>query len=421
MITEIAMPTYILFEISGVMMSLLIGMSAFMPGLDKRSRCFFVSFFSTLALNGLLFTFDIVTYMDPRMLPLSKLLPLFELLLFAVPSLLSTSYMFYCCKEDIKKSVLFYAAVALFVIYCIYLTIGHFNDFFYYTSPEGRFFIKPTFYLLFIPLTAMLVIDLITLILRRDRLSRNYFYAFLFYLITVIITVMVHAMFFAIMVLNAGMFVASFILYILILTYQIDQYKHQQAAIANQSASIMVLQMRPHFIYNTMTSIYYLCRQDPEKAQQVILDFTSYLRKNFNAIVCNNTVPFPTEMEHIRAYLSVELAQFEDHLTVEYDTPHTQFKLPPLTLQPLVENAIKYGMDPDAGPLTILIRTEQTDSGSLITIKDNGPGFDPTGVFDSPNALSNIKQRLNMMCHGTITITSKPGSGTAVQIYIPER
>ena len=113
---------------------------------------------------------------------------------------------------------------------------------------------------------------------------------------------------------------------------QQQEIARQQQEIAHQRASVMVLQMRPHFIYNTMMSIYGLCNQDPQKARQVTMDFTNYLRKNFNAVANDSTIPFSTELEHTRAYLAVEQAQFEDMLIVDYDTPFIHFRLPPLTL-----------------------------------------------------------------------------------------
>jgi LytS/YehU family sensor histidine kinase len=178
--------------------------------------------------------------------------------------------------------------------------------------------------------------------------------------------------------------------------------------------------MRPHFIYNTMTSIYYLCEQNPQKAQQVVLDFTNYLRKNFNAIAGTDTISFSEELDHTRAYLAVEIALFEDRLIVEYDTPFTQFRLPPLTLQPIVENAVKHGMDPDAAePLTISVRTEKTDDGSRITVEDNGKGFDPSYNGESHTALDIISERLKQQCGGTMKIDSAPGK-TTVTIFIPQ-
>ena len=105
---------------------------------------------------------------------------------------------------------------------------------------------------------------------------------------------------------------------------------------------------------------------------------------------------------------------------MDYDTPHTGFHLPPLTLQPIVENAVKHGLDPDSEPLRIVIMTRQRDSGSEITVEDNGPGFEPT-EDDAPHiALANIRQRLEMMCNGRMDIAPRDGGGTAVRVTIPE-
>jgi len=183
----------------------------------------------------------------------------------------------------------------------------------------------------------------------------------------------------------------------------------------------MVLQMRPHFIYKAMMSIYYLCAKDSKKAQQVTLDFTTYLRKNFTAIVSEDTIPFSDELEHTRAYLALEQVQFEDSLFVDYDTPHKDFRLPPLTLQPIVENAIKHSMDPEYAPLRICICTRKIDSGSEIVVEDNGPGFAPVDDnFEPYIALANICNRLEMMCGGKMTIRSRrKGGGTVVNVIIP--
>ena len=205
-------------------------------------------------------------------------------------------------------------------------------------------------------------------------------------------------------------------MFLFILSNQIDQYILQKEENAKQRASINVLEMRPHFIYNTLTSIYYLCEQNPEKAQELILDFNTYIRKNFTAIAKEDTIPFAEELEHTSAYLAVESVRFEDKLSVEYDTPHTHFRIPPLTLQPIVENAVKHGIDPELEPLHILIRTKEIKNCSEIIVEDNGPGFTDN---DEPHiALANIKERLELMCHGSLTIKSKENGGTCVTIKI---
>ena len=100
------------------------------------------------------------------------------------------------------------------------------------------------------------------------------------------------------------------------------------------------------------------------------------------AIASAEMIPFSSELEHTRAYLAVEQALYKNTLIVDYDTLHTFFRIPPLTLQPIVENAVKHGRDPYIGPLHISILTKKTDSGSEIIVKDSGCGFDPAGTAE---------------------------------------
>ena len=132
-------------------------------------------------------------------------------------------------------------------------------------------------------------------------------------------------------------------------------------------------------------------RKKPGRSSWIF--FTTYLRKNFTAIASDHTIPFSEELEHARAYLAVEQAQFEDLLFVDYDTPHLLFRVPPLTLQPIVENAVKHGMDPEAGQLHIFIRTRETDYGNEIVVEDNGSGFSFSDDSTEHLALANIQQR----------------------------
>ena len=106
-------------------------------------------------------------------------------------------------------------------------------------------------------------------------------------------------------------------------------------------------------------------------------------------------------------------------LVVGYDTPFTHFRLPPLTLQPIVENAVKHGMDLYSGPLRISVRTRHTDSGTEIIVEDTGPGFDPSEESKQLATLTNIRQRLEMMCGGTMKIERQKAGGTKVTIFVP--
>jgi len=148
------------------------------------------------------------------------------------------------------------------------------------------------------------------------------------------------------------------------------------------------------------------------------MDFTNYLRRYFKAVASDSAIPFTTELEHTRAYLAVEQAQL-DMRVVEYDTPFTRFHLSPLPLQPIVENTVKHGMDSYTGPLRILNRTRNTDSGTGIIVEDTGPDFDYSDDSKPHTTLNNIRQRLEMMCHGAMTITPREGGGTVVKVKIP--
>ena len=223
-----------------------------------------------------------------------------------------------------------------------------------------------------------------------------------------------------------GIAFCVFSMYIIILSDQIEQNMRQQQEIATQRANVLILQMRPHFIYNTLMSIYGLCNQNPQKARQVTMDFTTYLQKNFDAVSSRELIPFAAELEHTRAYLAVEQARYDEMLLVEYDTPFTLFRLPPLTLQPIAENAVKHGINPYSDPLSISIRTRHTDAGGSgrsvteITVEDTGPGFDPLDASKPHTTLENIRQRLEMMCGGNMTIQPREGGGTVVTITIPD-
>ena len=182
----------------------------------------------------------------------------------------------------------------------------------------------------------------------------------------------------------------------------------------------MMNQIRPHFIYNTLSSVYVLCRDDPPRAMEVIRDFTAYLQANFTAISAENPIAFSDELRHTKAYLAVEAIRYGDKLTVAFDTQHTAFRLPALTLQPLVENAVKHGLGKGIGPEHITVRTRSEDDRAVITIEDDGPGIGPEPEDAGGHiGLANVRERLELMCGGTLDAAPRPGGGTIVTVTIP--
>ena len=393
-----------------------------MPGMSRWNRRFFTALFTVLLFLMGAFLVDLIVYEYPDMALAEQIVVYFQYLLVSLPMPMFTGYLLHLCGEDLRKSTLFRLVIGLWGIYFILLGIAQCTTFLYYVTPDNEFIRGSWHPLLVAPLAAIMLLNLAGVIRRRNRLPDKYYVAFLIHLLPMTVATLIHSVIFVPLLVVVGQIFSMLSMFGIILFDQIEQHIRQQREIAHQRASIMVLQMRPHFIFNTMMSIYYLCAQDSKKAQQVTLDFTSYLRKNFSAIASENTIPFANELEHTRAYLAVEQVQFEDSLFVEYDTPHTRFRVPPLTLQPIVENAVKHGMDPDSAPLRICIRTRETDAGHEITVEDNGPGFAQANTDDSePHiALANIQQRLEIMCGGKLTVMPHEGGGTVVKVILPE-
>ena len=342
---------------------------------------------------------------------------LFSSLLMPLLSL----YLLYCAGESWKKSPLMGAVAALWLAYFALLTATQFLPGIYTITPNNVYQRGPWYPVLLVPPVLLMLLNLIALWRRRSALSQRRQLAFSLYLLIPLLCMIIQMFAYGLLMIAIGSCVAAFCMLFFILLDQGDRYRAQQEENARQHASIAVLQMRPHFIYNTMMSIYYLCRQDPEKAQQVTLDFTSYLRKNFTAIAKEGTVPFTDELEHARAYLAVEQTRFEGRLFTEIDTPHTNFQLPPLTLQPIVENAVKHGVSPELEPLYISVLTRETPDGSEIIVEDTGPGFTPADDNEPHIALANIRERLDMLCGGTLTIEPRAAGGTSVTLFIPNR
>ena len=410
------------YTMCGALMAMmLIGivLSAVMPALSRWNRGYFITFFSLLFLYVVVIFIDVILYANPDTTKAGKAVVLIEYLFFSVLVLMPIPFLLHCCGESVKGSALLRAGIALWGVFGLLLLAGQFTDAFYYIAPDHQYARGAWFPLLMAPLAFIMFLTIAGLLKRRRKLSKRVLTALLVYMLPTAVLIILY-MFAALdVLLSVWMVLCAQMMFGLILTDSIEQDMRQQREIAHQRASVMVLQMRPHFIYNTLMSIYSLCNQDPQKARQVTMDFTNYLRKNFNAVASDSIIPFSAELEHTRAYLAVEQAQFEEMLFVEYDTPFTRFRLPPLTLQPLVENAVKHGMDPYSRPLHVFVRTRYTDPGVEIVVEDDGSGFDTSDESKPHTTLTNIRQRLEMMCGGSMNITSRDGEGTVVTITIP--
>lgn len=188
--------------------------------------------------------------------------------------------------------------------------------------------------------------------------------------------------------------------------------------------SVMQSQIKPHFLYNSLSTIQILCEKDPKLASEAVAHFSHYLRSNMDSLNQKCCIPFDHELHHIENYLFIEKLRFRDYLQVEYDIQVRDFMCPLLCLQPIVENAVKHGIGQKEEGGTIWIRTYEDELSYHICVEDDGVGFDwkvqeQTDVR-SHVGLENTKMRLWELCKGTIEIDSKRGEGTRIHMRIPK-
>ncbi|WNF35796.1 LytS/YhcK type 5TM receptor domain-containing protein [Bacillaceae bacterium IKA-2] len=210
--------------------------------------------------------------------------------------------------------------------------------------------------------------------------------------------------------------------------------RHQQLA---QQSEIKALQaqVNPHFLFNAINTIVSLTRIDPNKARRLLLSLSNYFRQNLYGVNrLWNTLEI--ELNHVKSYLEIEQARFANKLSVRYDVcPEAlMIKVPTLTLQPLVENAVKHGIMSlnENGEITILIKKD--DRGMIVSIEDNGVGIGEekfrllkqnqiesdtgTGI-----GIYNVNRRLQMLVgeEAELTIKTREGKGTTISFFIPTK
>ena len=188
--------------------------------------------------------------------------------------------------------------------------------------------------------------------------------------------------------------------------------------------SIMLSQMQPHFIFNTLNTIYHLCEIDPEVARSTISSFSEYLRNNIDTLGQSEMISFEKELSFVKTYLNIEKVRFDDELEINFDIGVTDFKLPVLTVQPIVENAVKHGTSKKKGAAHLFISTAENEECYEICIRDTGVGFNTETYNDDGHkhiGISSVRERLQNLCNGTLTIESELDVGTSAIIRIPKK
>ncbi|WP_243300111.1 sensor histidine kinase [Bacillus litorisediminis] len=219
-----------------------------------------------------------------------------------------------------------------------------------------------------------------------------------------------------------------------LLSNQLELAEADRAIQLAKEAEIKALQAQisPHFLFNTLNIIVSLIRTDQKKARKLLINLSHFLRQNLSGTTEELTT-LEQELKHVEAYLSIEEARFVDKLAVyfEVDQDELQRKVPPLTLQPIVENAIKHGIRNKEKNCMITISIKREKEGTIVSVQDNGSGMDAerlqqigkdklTSKNGTGMGLYNVNRRLVMMFgeNAGLSIQSEPSKGTTVRFHL---
>ncbi len=357
-----------------------------------------------------------------------KAVPVFFFSEYFFSILLSAAVSFYIISTISPKSkkgrYIKYVRVVnlIYVINISMLVISQFTDFYYFIDENNVYHRSEAFWVSQLLLLFFTMFDLILVIVRRKMLSKIQIASFSCYIILPTAAVIAQEFVHDIYLILISTTVATIIMLLIMLSVYVNQYKEKERALIDSQIAIMMSQIKPHFLYNSLTAIAQLCEDNPSAAKKATIAFSDYLRNNMHSIEKKDLIPITEELKHIETYLYLEKMRFDDYLNIEYEIEETDFYVPSLSVQPIVENAVKWGIGEKENGGLIKISTSSNDDNFEIIVSDDGNGFDAS-ISKNDNrshiGIKNVRKRLDAMCSGKLIIDSVIGKGTTVKIIIP--
>lgn len=211
---------------------------------------------------------------------------------------------------------------------------------------------------------------------------------------------------------------------------ELADLEHQKELRIAAEIRVLQAQIQPHFLFNTLNTVVSLIRTRPEQAREVLIFLGEFLRHNMRQGVAFHSVR--EECEHVQAYLAIEEARFEDklHFTMDIEVGTESILLPPLVLQPLVENAVKHGLLPKESGGSVSLKVRRHGNNLEIVVYDDGIGIsnikmkdilegDQVERHEAGLGLRNVHQRLLGHYGQGLTIKSTFGEGTIISFQVP--
>ncbi len=318
--------------------------------------------------------------------------------------------------------------LAILIVSEALLVISQFTHMYYYIDEFNVYHRGEVWLISQLIAYAFYFLDIWLLIRYPGRLQKRQTVAFAAFIAMPALASAVQMMLYGIYVLLFSCSICAFIIFVMILSDQVSEYckkadelAQQQIELNESRMKLAMSQIQPHFLYNTLNAIHYLCEADPKLAQKTVANFSTYLRGNLSALDKTGTIPIEQEMDHTRMFIDLQQLRFGDELNVEYHINSYNFRIPPLSIQVLVDNAITHGVCAKVGGGTVIIRTDEYEDRYEASISDDGVGFDTEHTCDDGKphyGIKNVRTRVESMCNGKLEIESTPGEGTTARIII---
>ncbi len=327
-------------------------------------------------------------------------------------------------KQSVSRLLVHLAGTASIML----LVINRWNGYFFYMDEAGVYHRGPYFFACWIGPAVMLICSTI-LILNQD-IRVPWKVVQLSYTVLPLIVYPMQMAHDKMMPLNMAVTFSLLLMYCVnymnrrkLLLQQKELLAVTEKEMLELEVQLMISQIQPHFLYNTIAMIRGLCREDPDAAAESLGYFSSFLRGSLHMMQEKECITIEEELKLVDAYMYLEQKRFGDRLEYIEDVEDVSFRLPAMTIEPILENAVHHGIQKKEGGGMVLLEVTDDDASYIVRITDDGAGFDTEAPVDTKKhvGMTNVKERLRTMCDGTLEFESVIGEGTTATIRIPKK
>ena len=345
-------------------------------------------------------------------------------MVFLTSDILLLLYHIFVCRHIFAKKELVPPLAKFVFLFCcagiLMVIVSQFTSLYYYFDDSNTYHRAALYPISMSFAFVCMAADMYYLMRFRSKIPIKLLLSIISYMVLPTIAMVIQLFNYGISFINIAISISMVFIFVAAMTEQGQALAKREKELHDMKIDMMLSQIKPHFIYNALTGIRHLCKTDPDRAASTVDDFAQYLRGNLNSLTQKACIPFRQELEHVKNYLNIEKVRFGERIDVVFDIRADGFFIPPLTLQPIVENAVKHGITKNMHGGTIRICAARYAQRVRILVEDDGAGFDTSVMPQAGHiGIMNVRSRLESMCGGTLEISSNIGEGTRAVITLP--